>query len=117
MIIVTCYAAMQVHLWGMFDSYFATAATSSSTPETVTIGEGDSSPPSFPSLTVKHTRHRSGSDACSRKQQTHDCRGWTMDTDEDSLAKAMRRKAVHNLDNKGISSSCKLFLTFSTPTI
>ena len=40
-----------------------------------------------------------------------------MDTDEDSLAKAMRRKAAHNLDNRGIMSSSKSFLAFSNTTI
>ena len=40
-----------------------------------------------------------------------------MDTDEDSLAKAMRRKAAQNLDNQGITSSPKSFLDFSNTAI
>jgi hypothetical protein len=38
-------------------------------------------------------------------------------TDEDSMAKAMRCKAVSNLDFSGISKCTKLFLTFPTPLI
>jgi hypothetical protein len=37
--------------------------------------------------------------------------------DEDSMAKAMRRKAAVNLDHSGIKSCSKSFLPFSTPTI
>ena len=40
-----------------------------------------------------------------------------MNTDEDSMAKAMRRKAVQNLDNQGITSSPKSFLAFSNTAI
>ena len=36
----------------------------------------------------------------------------SMDTDEDSLAKAMRRKVAQNLDSQGITSSPKSFLAF-----
>jgi hypothetical protein len=38
-------------------------------------------------------------------------------TDEDSLSKAMRRKAASNLDSSGNISSSKSFLAFSTPQI
>jgi hypothetical protein len=38
-------------------------------------------------------------------------------TDEDSMIKAMRRKAERNLDSPGILSSSKSFLSFSTPVI
>ena len=41
----------------------------------------------------------------------------SMDTDEDSLAKAMRRKAAQNLDSQGITSSPKSFLAFSNVAI
>ena len=40
-----------------------------------------------------------------------------MNTGDDSLAKAMHRKAVQNLDNAGITSSSKSFLSFSATTI
>jgi hypothetical protein len=38
-------------------------------------------------------------------------------TDEDSMSKAMRRKAMANLDSPGMSGCKKSFLNFSTPTI
>jgi hypothetical protein len=38
-------------------------------------------------------------------------------TDEDSIAKAMRRKAAVNLDNGGMNGSSKSFLSFSTPQV
>jgi hypothetical protein len=38
-------------------------------------------------------------------------------TDEDSMTKAMRRKAAVNLDDPGTSGCSKSFLAFSTPTI
>jgi hypothetical protein len=38
-------------------------------------------------------------------------------TDEDSMAKAMCRKATVNLDSQGMHSSSKSFLPFSTPLI
>jgi hypothetical protein len=38
-------------------------------------------------------------------------------TDEDSMLKAMRRKAERNLDAPGIMSTSKSFLSFSTPVI
>jgi hypothetical protein len=39
------------------------------------------------------------------------------DEDEDSLARAMRRKATMNLDFTGINNISKSFLTFPTPLI
>jgi hypothetical protein len=38
-------------------------------------------------------------------------------TDEDTLSKAMRRKASANLDYSGINNCSKSFLSFSTPAI
>ena len=38
-------------------------------------------------------------------------------TDEDSLKKAMRRKAARNLDNHGTNLSSKSFLSFSSNSI
>ena len=52
----------------------------------------------------RSTRHGVGTDGASA-------------SDEDSLAKAMRRKASSNLDGEGISSCKKSFLSFSTPSI
>jgi hypothetical protein len=53
----------------------------------------------------RSTRHGLGADGCEA-------------TDEDSLAKAMRRKAASNLDTSGNKvSNGKSFLAFSTPHI
>ena len=38
-------------------------------------------------------------------------------TDEDSMKKAMRRKAAHNLEMSGNNLSSKSFLSFSSPSI
>jgi hypothetical protein len=38
-------------------------------------------------------------------------------TDEDTMKKAMRRKAMHNLDSSGMHSSSKSFLSFSSSVI
>jgi hypothetical protein len=42
---------------------------------------------------------------------------WAATSDEDFLAKAMRRKAAVNLDYAGINKISKSFLTFPTPLI
>ena len=50
--------------------------------------------------------------------ETRDIALWTdgsSATDEDSMAKAMRRKAEYNLDSAGMKLSPKSFLSFPTP--
>ena len=84
----------------------------------VTAGEGVATTPSSPPPVEVPTRLSSSEVTPTRRSARHAVADdGTTDTDEDSLAKAMRRKAVQNLDNQGTSSSPKSFLSFSTTSI
>ena len=84
----------------------------------VTAGEGVATTPSSPPPAAVLARPPSSRMTPTRRSGRHAVADdGRMDTDEDSLAKAMRRKAAQNLDNQGTSSSPKSFLSFSTTSI
>ena len=73
---------------------------SSLEPTIETVGEGvATSPSSPPSATEPAPRPQLGLTPTRRSCRHTVAEDGSMDTDEDSLAKAMRRKASHNLDN------------------
>ncbi|KAI4989472.1 hypothetical protein ZWY2020_036789 [Hordeum vulgare] len=83
-----------------------------------TVEEGVATTLSSPPPTVKLARPSSTKLTPTRRSGRHTVADdGTMDTDEDSLARAMRHKAAHNLDNEGITSPSKSFLAFSTTTM
>ena len=84
----------------------------------VIVGEGVATPPSSPSPAVELAPRPPMGMTPTRRSSRHTVADdGSMDTDEDSLAKAMRRKAAQNLDNQGITSSPKSFLDFSNTAI
>ena len=92
--------------------------TSSFEPVVEIVGEGVATPPSSPSPVVEQAPQPPMGMTPTRRSSRHSVADdGSMDTDEDSLVKAMRRKAAQNLDNQGITSSPKSFLDFSNTTI
>lgn len=76
-------------------------AASSLEPAVETVGDGVT-PPASPSPAAEPTpRPQPGVTPTCRNCRHSVADDGSMDTDEDSLAKAMRRKATHNLDNQG----------------
>jgi hypothetical protein len=87
------------------------------TPRSPTVTTGRVSTPTSPSPVVTPLRQPLHATPSRRSMRQVTATDGALASDEDSLSRAMRRKAASNLDSTGSEPSSKSFLNFSTQSI